>query len=250
MDREELFQKRVLELSNSAYQRGIITFSDFLGLNELHIANSQNYKDLGVSIKSFGGYEFAERQIVAFIPDALSYDWVYPITCLVLRPQSVKFSEPLTHRDYLGAILNLGIDRAMIGDIVTSKEETYVFCQERMGQFLLENLCRIKHTVISVEEITNPQKLPAPGREAVQGTVASVRLDSVTALAFSESRGNIVSYIEGGRVFVNGRQVVSNGYTLKEQDRISVRGKGKFQFDHILSQTKKNRFSILLYRYR
>ena len=102
MDKEELFIKRVRELANIAYQRDITTFTDFLNLNEQNILNSQNLHKLGVTVEGFGGYENAERQMVAFHPDALAFTWEYPIDCIRLEPKAVKFSEELTHRDYLG----------------------------------------------------------------------------------------------------------------------------------------------------
>ena len=104
MDKEELFIKRIRELANMAYQRDITTFTDFLNLNERNILNSQNFHKLGVTAEGFGGYENAERQMVAFHPDALAFTWDYPIDCIRLEPKAVKFSEDLTHRDYLGEI--------------------------------------------------------------------------------------------------------------------------------------------------
>ena len=114
MDKEELFIKRIRELANMAYQRDITTFTDFLNLNERNILNSQNFHKLGVTAESFGGYENAERQMVAFHSDALTFTGEYPIDCIRLEPKAVKFSEDLTHRDYLGAILNLGVDKVII----------------------------------------------------------------------------------------------------------------------------------------
>ena len=59
----------------------------------------------------------------------------------------------------------------------------------------------------------------------------------------------MISYIESGKVFINGKSVVSNGYVLKEGDIVSVRGKGKFQFHSVTSKTKKNRSHVILYKY-
>ncbi|MGI6094334.1 MAG: RNA-binding protein [Lachnospiraceae bacterium] len=249
MEKDELLEKRLLELERMAYQRGIVTFSDFLGLHELHIANCRKSTSGGVTLESSGGYEMSERQMVVFIPDALSYSWTYPICCVHISPQSVKFSEPLTHRDYLGAILNLGIDRGKIGDILVNEKGAYVFCHEKIADFLVQELCRVRHTTVTTSVVKDPGLLPKLQLESIQGTVASVRLDSVIAMAFSASRSSMLPLIESGRVFVNGKMVVSNGYVLKEKDIVSVRGKGKFQFETILNKTKKNRYSILLYRY-
>lgn len=249
MEKDELLEKRLLELERMAYQRGIVTFSDFLGLHELHIANCRKSTLGGVTMESSGGYEMSERQMVVFIPDALSYSWTYPICCVNISPQSVKFSEVLTHRDYLGAILNLGIDRGKIGDILVNEKGAYVFCHEKIADFLVQELCRVRHTTVTTSVVKDPGLLPKLQLESIQGTVASVRLDSVIAMAFSASRSSMLPLIESGRVFVNGKMVVSNGYVLKEKDIVSVRGKGKFQFETILNKTKKNRYSILLYRY-
>ena len=128
MEKEEQFIKRIQELCQNAYQRDIVTFSDFLDLNELHMVNHINYRELGVTLKTCGGYELAERQMAAFIPDALFFQQDYPISCIQIRPAAEKFAESLTHRDYLGAILNLGIERSKIGDILVDGKTAHVFC--------------------------------------------------------------------------------------------------------------------------
>ena len=249
MDKNEFFTKRIRELANISFQRDIVTFSDFLNLNERNIVNSLVFRSSDVIVESFGGYDNAERQMVAFHSDALVYPWEYPIDCLRIRPRAAKFSEPLTHRDYLGAVLNLGVDRSVVGDILTEEKEAYLFCLSKMTDFFLENLFRIRHTEVMIEKIENPADLPKPKMESISGTCASVRLDSLISLAFQSSRSSMVAFIEGGLVFVNGRLITSNGYEPKEGDIISVRGKGRFLYDGITRQTKKGRYSVRILRY-
>ena len=249
MEKDQLFEKRMMELGKKAYYRGILTFSDFLDLNQQNILHSLSFRNTGVKVETFGGYESAERQMAAFVPEALSYEQDYPIACVKIRPLNKKFSEDLTHRDYLGAILNLGIDRSKIGDILLDQEAGYVFCQESMADFLAEELVWIRHTSVQARRLLEEEPLPSPRREEVSGTVASPRLDSVIALAFGSSRNSILGLIEGGKVFVNGKSIVSNAYSIKEGDIVSVRGKGKFQFSSVTNKTKKNRFHVVLYRY-
>ena len=249
MDKNEFFTKRIRELANISFQRDIVTFSDFLNLNERNIVNRLDSRSSGVIVESFGGYDNAERQMVAFHSDALVYPWEYPIDCLRIRPRAAKFSEPLTHRDYLGAVLNLGVDRSVVGDILTEEKEAYLFCLSKMTDFFLENLFRIRHTEVMIEKIENPADLPKPKMESISGTCASVRLDSLISLAFQSSRSSMVAFIEGGLVFVNGRLITSNGYEPKEGDIISVRGKGRFLYDGITRQTKKGRYSVRILRY-
>ena len=88
-----------------------------------------------------------------------------------------------------------------------------------------------------------------PERTEIKGNVSSIRLDSVLSSAFPMSRGKLVGYIEGGKVFVNGKMITSNGYRLKENDIISVRGMGRIQYDSVISETKKGRYFIRLYKY-
>ena len=128
MQKEELLlQKRLLELSKIAYQRGIVTFSDFLNLNELNILHTIPKDELHTTYVTFGGYDYSERQMVAFLPDALCYDYDYPISVIKVSPLQKKFSDKLSHRDYLGAILNLGIERCKMGDILVDENYAILF---------------------------------------------------------------------------------------------------------------------------
>ena len=89
-----------------------------------------------------------------------------------------------------------------------------------------------------------------PSYETIHGTVASLRLDSLLSLAFNSSRSSLTSLVENGSVYVNGRLTTSNGYKLKENDIISVRGYGKFKYCQTLSETRKGRLSVELQRYK
>mgnify|MGYP000206721298 CR=1 FL=1 len=196
MEKDEFFLKRIRELANLSWQRDIVTFSDFLNLNEQNIVSSLKHQFPQIVMETSGGYENAERQMVAFHPDALAFTWEYPIDCLRIEPKALKFSEELSHRDYLGALLNLGVDRSVIGDIIVQKKARSE--ERRVGK---------------------------------------------------ECRSSMVSYIEGGQVFVNGKLITSNGYEPKDGDIISVRGKGRFIFDGVSHQTKKGRCSVRIMRY-
>ncbi len=250
MDKDEFFRKRIQELCCSAYQRDIVTFTDFLDLNELHMINNLDVRRWGVSPRSFGGYEMSERQITAFIPDALSYEWTFPIVCLKIEAADRKFSRPPGHRDYLGALVNLGIERSMLGDILTEEGCAYVFCVQRMEEFICRELTRVGRSMVYVKAVDPSSVNAARSYQELTATVASARLDSVIGAAFATSRSGITGLIEGGRVFVNGKMVTSNGHSLKEKDIVSVRGMGKFQYMGILSQTKKGRCRIWINRYR
>lgn len=250
MQKEEIvLQKRLIELSRVSYQRGIATYSDFLNLNELNILHTTPQNTFFTKYETVGGYCGSERQMVVFLPDALYYTPFYPIKVLKISPLHKKFAEELSHRDYLGAILNLGIERCKLGDILLIDGNAYIFVHESLANFICQNLTRIRHTSVYVETEDEQSFSYTPDIEEIKGTVASIRLDSILSLAFPISRSKLVPLIEGGRVFVNGKLITTNSYNLKENDIISVRKKGRFQYKGILSQTKKGRYYVLLHKY-
>ncbi len=250
MQKEEfMLQKRLIELSKTAYRRGIVTYSDFLNLNELNILHTTPKNEFDTVYETFGGYRDSERQMAAFLPDALYYTHFYPIQILKIEPLQKKFAEALTHRDYLGAILNLGIERSKIGDILIMDDAARVFVHESLADFICSDLTRVRHTSVMVTVENNDSFVYSPKYEEITGNVASVRLDSVLSIAFGSSRSKLVAWIEGGKVFANGKLMTTNSYQLKEGDIISVRGMGRFKYNGILSQSRKGRYFISLYKY-
>ena len=247
MQKEELMlQKRLIELSRLSYQRGIVTFSDFLNLNELNILHTIPKHELDSAYVTFGGYDHSERQMVAFLPDALCYEYEYPISVIKISPLQKKFSDSLSHRDYLGAILNLGIERCKMGDILVEEHSAILFIHQSLENFITEELTRIKHTSVmaTIEDMQSFHY--EPKTKEIKGSVSSLRLDSLLALAFSSSRSKLVAFIEGGKVYVNGKLITSNGYQVKENDIVSVRGLGRFRYLETMSQTKKGRYYVTL----
>ena len=241
-----LLERRLIDLSRVAYQRDIITFTDFLNLNEQNILHTLPKDSLYTGYILFGGYASAERQMAAFIPEALSLRYGkknllpeelgYPFQAVEICPRNIRFAEDLTHRDFLGAILNLGIERSRTGDIL-------------LAELVSRELSNVRHTPVKcrLTELEGVEYVPRT--EAVRGTVSSVRLDSLLPLAFSSSRSRLSGLIEGAKVFVNGKLITSNGYQVKETDLISVRGMGKFRYIGTGGKTKKNRLSVEIERY-
>ena len=142
--------KRLIDLSRQANRKEIVTFSDFLTINEQSILK-QNKEKLESGYRMSGGYEYAERQMVAFIPDALFYEWDYPMQCVRIRPAYPKFAEKLTHRDVLGALMSLGIERSKLGDLIVNDTEMFFFAKEEIVPYILEQMTSVRHTVVTLE---------------------------------------------------------------------------------------------------
>lgn len=247
---EQLLRKRILELAELSYQRDIPTHTDFLNLNEQTIFHSLARSMADVRQYLYGGYELAERKVVCFLPSYMDKNnFVPPVSCLRIAPVHEKFAQSLTHRDYLGAVMSLGIDRCKTGDILLDGNQAYLFCMEDLAEYIAGGLSSIRHTSVSVEIQAFSEISISPSFETIEGSIASLRLDNVLALAYKSSRGKIVPYIEGERVFINGKLAASNSASLKEGDIVSVRGLGRFRFKGIKNETKKGRIFVALDKY-
>ena len=245
-------EKRFIELSRTAYQRDIVTYTDFLNMNEQNILHTLPKDTLYSRYVSFGGYETAERQMTAFIPEALylRYGEIdYPFCAIRVLPVNAHFSEKLTHRDYLGAVLNLGVERSRTGDILPDGDNALIFVHNDISELILNELTRIRYTSVRTERVAPGEIDYRPEYREISGTVASVRLDSLLALAFTGSRSKLSGLIEGARVYVNGRLITSNGYQPQEGDVVSVRGLGKFRYESCGGRSRKNRLTVTLNRY-
>lgn len=249
---EQLFRKRLLDQANMAYGRGICLYSDFLNLNEQSIFFSLKNKLPMMKYFTYGGFADAERKILCFCGDdsiTEEAELDYPIACIKVMPLNQKFSDTLNHRDFLGAVLNLGLERGKIGDILINENEGYIFAHQGISDYIADQLIKVKHTMVRASIIEEQEFKYTPSFKEVTGTVSSVRLDSILAVAFHSSRSSLSGLIEGGKVYVGGRLVLSNSYNLKENDIVSVRGLGKFIYAGTSHQTKKGRYSVKVYLY-
>ena len=244
MNEQELCKKRLIDLSKQADIKGIVTFSDFLNLNEQNIFHISK-KELYTKAQPFGGYDSAERQMIAFIPDALYYDFEYPIKCIHIVPKYPKFAEKLTHRDVLGALMNLGIERNRLGDILCLEDDYYVFCDEDIYPFIMSELSKIRHTMVDLSEEINYRHLQANIRlEEHYDMIASNRIDCIIAKAFHLSRSEASELLVSEKVFINGKTITNCNQSCENGAIISVRGKARFIFEDCNTTSKKGKLRV------
>ena len=249
---EILIQKRFFDLSGLAERKCMLTFSNFLNQNELSLFH-EAVPRLDTAYRLFGGYEFAERQMIAFIPEALSYytvtDSDFPIVCLRFRPAHPKFAEKLSHRDILGSLMGLGIERSRIGDIKSDGQEHYIFCEESISGYILQSLTQIRRTAVSGEHIEAGNIAFKQKFEQIEGIISSCRLDNIIAFLLKLSREKSAALIRSQKVFVNDKTAFANAYQCREGDVISIRGYGKFIYVGNSGETRKGRIKVSLKKY-
>ena len=251
MEKDEFFIKRIRELANLSYQRDIVTFTDFLNLNEQNMLASLKLHQMGVEVKLFGGYEHAERQMAAFFPGGLGFSWDYPIDCLKIEPKALRFSEELGHRDYLGAVIKLGVKREKVGDIIVDNDGADIIVDKDISKFLLENLSeltRFSKSEITIEEIVNLRTVEVR-REEREIIVSSLRMDNVISELARCSRNKALDIINMERVFVNFQCETKKTKQIKTGDMVTIRGKGRFYIKELVGQTKSGRVIVKIEKF-
>lgn len=241
---EELLYKRFVELARKS-DNGYYLFSDFLGLNEQSVFNEAKLKFGKSPYTLFGGAQGCERIMVRFgNPDEIGYEEEFPIKALLIEPKAPKFADKLTHRDFLGAILNLGIERKAIGDIIIKDNLGYVFVKDDIAEYIVSSLERIKRTDVKVK-ITDSlpdTALFVTKTERVQ--LSGERIDAVISKLYSISREESLSLFKKRLVFVSGKLCENNSYTPKCDDIISVRGFGRFIYRGTVGISKKGKLNV------
>lgn len=245
---EKLLAKRFIDLSRQVQQKNIVMFSEFLNLNELNIFQ-QEFSELYSNFEIYGGYELSERQMIAFLPDAFCYTWKYPIICLKITPINKRFAEKLSHRDVLGSLMNLGIERTKLGDILVDEMLIYVFCHEKIAEYIMKQLTRIRHTTVQIEQVESNTICIEPKKELAEGIITSNRLDSVISCICKVSRSQASQWIHSGKVFINNKETLQSTYECKDQELISVRSVGRFRFLGCIGETRKGRLKIQYEKY-
>ncbi|MBO5610336.1 MAG: hypothetical protein J5929_08255 [Eubacterium sp.] len=261
-------RKRLTELAEKAYRENHYVYTDFLNVSQL----SEYYDILktgkmdsnesvsaqetgsfgtikGVDCIAYGGTPGCERRLVRFgSPEMFGYEESYPIVLLKIYPAMAKFAEELTHRDYLGSLIGLGLEREKLGDIIIKKERrdkaVFVFVLDTIADYVIQNLGYVKHTNVRVERCDDIPEDIKPQLEDRSIIVNSNRIDAIISKLFNMSREQALKCFAESKVFLNGVCLTSNAKPLKEKDVVSVRGKGKFIFDGEGGSTKKDKLYV------
>ncbi len=197
----------------------------------------------------YGGYDEAERCILCFLPEyvqmaGLEEEAPSDIRDMlaVIRVSTPKGGRALTHRDYLGSVLSLGIDREVTGDILVREDGADIIVLQEMADFIELNYHKAARQNLSAAIISIDQLDPGVIDFTEQhDTVASLRLDNIVASAFHLSRAKAAEAIRAGLVSVNSMEALKVDMVIEEEDKIVLRGKGKVVLSEIGGTTRKDR---------
>jgi len=223
-------------------------YSDFL--NELQISKAIEWlKRNGVSEYVFwGGYENAERLMLSVYPEYLCpMNSEFPVECISVR---YRTADKLNHRDFLGSLMSYGIKREAVGDIVVGEGITSFFVKEELSDYIRAQMCRVGRTGVQLTEQTVDFESITQDFQELEGTVSSLRLDSVLSAALKLSRSKTQALIETGLVVSNSLVTYNSDSKISSGDRISVRGYGKFTVEISGEMTRKGKYRILIKKFK
>lgn len=241
---DDIFIRKIRDVYKLAEKYQSPRFSRFLDENEQAILKKEGLFG-GVL---FGGYDDAERCVLGVFPDwqePLKEE--FPIKVLEITK---KYTKDLSHRNYLGTILSLGIERDKIGDILVGDMKAYVFVSSDIAEFIKDNIrkisgCGVDIKICGFDEVTVPEKQ----FEYIQAVAASLRLDAVLAAMLKISRNDAKAFILSGKVMVNHMERQQTDFSLDTGDLLSVRGFGRVEIFEIGNKTRSDRVHITLKKY-
>ena len=232
-----------------------IEYTNFLDLAQIELV--QNYIDK-LKIEnyiSYGGYEQSERKLFAIYPEKFNSTVVEKNLVSIVKIVRIQLPDELkgkyAHRDYLGAVIKLGVKREKVGDIIVDNDGSDIIVEKDISKFLLENLSgltRFSKSKITIEKIDNLRTVEVR-REEREIIVSSLRLDNVISELARCSRNKALDIINMERVFVNFQCETKKTKQIKTGDMVTIRGKGRFYIKELVGQTKSGRVIVKIEKF-
>ena len=279
MNNDELLIARLEDKIDQAADKYMLTAGDFLDMHQRKIAEDYcKSRKLPVRYIFYGGYADAERCMPVFLPDYIELPAGGPEDAAggggaagaamqipeeiaellsVVRVAAPKGGRVLTHRDYLGSLLALGLDREVTGDILVRGPDVKtgggadIIVEAGVAEFIELNYGRAGHTNLTVEIL--PIGALDTGLVNIvekRDTVASLRLDNIVSSAFAVSRSKAAEAIRRGIVSVNSVECLKVDRIIEEGDRVTLRGKGKIALAEVGGRSRKDRIIVTFNLYR
>lgn len=238
---QEEFVSRMLDMLEKAERYRKVFFTPFLNENELDIIKRL---PTHCFIYEDGAYDKAERKRVAIS----FYEEEIEIPVIIMHATYDEKFIKLTHRDVLGSLMGLGIEREVIGDILVGDGHIYIVISEEMENYIHYSLTQIKHANVNFERTEEIIEIEDK-KVYVEATIASMRLDAVVAAITNLSREKSQNLIRGGRVKVNQVVLEECDFLCNNNSTVSIQRYGRFSVEDTKRTTRKGRHVIRIGKY-
>lgn len=244
---DKILLAQILDKIEMVEKKNKIEHTDFLDLAQIELVQKFINKIKISNYMSYGGFEQAERKMYVIYSEKFNSLVVEKNLSNIVQIIRIQLPEDLkgkyTHRDYLGAVIKLGIKREKVGDIVVDENGADIIVDRDIVKFLLDNLgglTRFSKSIITVQNIEDLRPVEIR-KEELDIIVSSLRLDNVISELARCSRNKALDIINMERVFVNFECETKKTKQIKPGDMISIRGKGRFFIKEIMGQTRSGR---------
>lgn len=245
---QDFEEKRLNELALRAKYGGNAVFTRFL---EPSLEKTVRYAAAQADVQAafFGGYEGAERRIAAFYQWEAPDESEYPLSCIEIK-WNPKYASP-AHRDLLGAVMGLGLERDSTGDIAIGAKDgcAYLFAHSDVDSYICANLESAGRAAVKTSVSAGEPEIRPPKGEEIRVTVSSERMDAVIAAGLKLSRGDAQKLISSGMVKRNHIEELRGDIHLEENDLLSIRGHGRMRVTAFEGITRKGRLGVRLFKY-
>ena len=225
------------------------TFTEFLDPARQNLIKTalSSLTEYGIGMAENGGYDDAERRMLGFWQKDADFAQ-FPIKRVSLK-YDAKYGSP-AHKDILGAVLGLGLDRSVIGDIVMLVDSAVIIADAKIADFLADNLFKVGKISVFARILDDDDVFfGLDNRLPDRITCASMRLDAVLAAAFSISRNETAAMIKSGKAFINWQEENSAAKAVKPGDMLTLRRYGRLRVVDIGGKSKKDRFVVEILRF-
>ena len=246
---DDIFHHRLFELSSAGVSRP--RFTRLLNEHEQMFAAEFIQRSRVDNVMFYGGFASAQRRMLGFFPERTAPEQgVFPLRHIAFPYILSSTGRMLSHRDVLGALMNLGLTRDSVGDILVQPDICHFVVLESVAQTVMDDLTRIGRTGVRCRYASPADFVFEQSFLQGRGTVSSLRLDCVVALFCAVSREKSTALIQSGMVQCNAREQSSISKTIAPGEILSIRGYGKFCMDTVGSVTRKNRFPVEYRKYK
>lgn len=248
MDSEKSAPLQIKDALRLSRLRSRPYFVGFLNEDEMQQALPILEKEAAGNYMLWGGFENADRVMIGIFPDYLPCDKdLFPIETVALQ-YDARFK--LSHRDFLGAIMSLGVKRSFVGDIKITSGAAYVMLRNEIASYVISQLSKIGRVGVKAALSELPDCGFEDDAQYLNLTVSSLRLDNVVSAVLNLSRDKSAQAVKSGFVSVNHTIKQSPSFIIKENDVIVYKGKGKFVLTELAGESKKGKKKLIIKKYR
>lgn len=252
---DKILLSQILDKIEMVEKKNKIEYTDFLDLSQIELVQKFINRIKIENYMSYGGFEQAERKMFVIYPEKFNSTVVEKNLSNIVQIIRIELPDDLkgkyTHRDYLGAVIKLGIERKKVGDIIVDSNGADIIIDKDVSKFLVENLgslTRFSKSMITAQNIEDLRTVEIK-KEEIEIIVSSLRLDNVISELARCSRNKALDIINTERVFVNFECETKKTKQIKPGDMVTIRGKGRFFIKEIVGQTRSGRTVIKIEKF-